>query len=151
MARDIERDGARFYRTVARQAAASEAAELLLRLAEMEDDHEKSFAAMVAALPAEKRNKSVFDPDGEEAQYLQTLVEGKVFEPANGSAERLTGKETLADILRIAIDLEKDSILFYVGMKGAVTGPGSRDTLEKIIQEEMSHISLLQEELRGRA
>jgi rubrerythrin len=40
----------------------------------------------------------------------------------------------------VAIDLEKESIVFYLGMKNGVNNKTYRDRIEEIIKEEMKHI-----------
>ena len=62
VAQQLERHGERFYRQAAARAA-GEARNLFLRLADMENEHEKAFAGIREAfeLPA------IFDPDGDVA------------------------------------------------------------------------------------
>lgn len=140
MAEQIERNGARFYRR-ASEPAKGQTRDVFLRLAEMEQDHEKRFAEMRAQLADADRRPAVGDPDNEAALYLQASVEGKVF--ASDPSERLTGGESVRDILDTAIDLEKDSIVFYQSMKEVVPGRAGRDRLDQIIKEEIGHIYTL--------
>ena len=46
-------------------------------------------------------------------------------------------------ILLAAIGLEKDSIIFYLGMKELVPENLGKNRIDKIIKEEMGHIRLL--------
>jgi rubrerythrin len=144
MAEQIERNGARFYRKAA-GAAEADPRDKLLKLAAMEDDHEKTFAGMRAELGARQRQPPVPDLDDESALYLQAMVDGEVF--SDDPAEALTGRETLADVLRTAIGLEKDSIVFYEGLKGLVVKDAGKQQVERIIREEMGHVALLTREL----
>jgi rubrerythrin len=50
---------------------------------------------------------------------------------------------TMKDILKAAIGAEKDSIVFYLGMKELVPAKLGKDKIDDIIKEEMSHIRLL--------
>ena len=50
-------------------------------------------------------------------------------------------------ILKAAILAEKDSIVFYLGMKDLVPGELGQSHLDNIIKEEMSHINLLSRRL----
>jgi rubrerythrin len=122
MAEQIERNGAKFYRFAADKLAA--ARQVLLDLAAMEDEHEKTFADMRAQLSGREQEAMVFDPDNE-AQM----------------------KETAEDILQEAINLEKDSIAFYAGLKECVPPRAGRDKIEGIIREEFGHIATLNEKL----
>ena len=46
-------------------------------------------------------------------------------------------------ILKSAITAEKDSIVFYLGMKEAVSESLGKGRIDNIIKEEMGHIKLL--------
>jgi len=148
MAQGMERDGAEFYRQAAASTAGVGSSDMLLELAAMEDDHEKTFAALADALPPADSGQTVFDPDGVGAMYLQALVDGTVFKPPQRPAERLEAMDSIQDILTIAIELEKESILFYLGMKAAGPAASTQEIIEKIIAEEMGHVSALQEALK---
>jgi len=53
----------------------------------------------------------------------------------------------MEEVLQIAIGKEKDSVVFYVGMKEMVPEKFGKNRIGDIIKEEMSHIRLLSEEL----
>ncbi len=141
LAEKIERDGAEYYRRAAEFADTEEKKRRLEKLTEMELGHEQTFAAMRADV---SESSAVFDPDGEAARYLERIVDGRVFDYRSAPAAELAGK-SLAEIYRKAIDLEKDSIVFYLGIRDLV--PEGKDRIEAIIREEMGHIALLSEEL----
>jgi len=147
MAERIERNGARFYRQAAEGFKDADSRQKLFNLAAMEDEHEKIFHSMRADISGQEGVISGFDPNGEAALYLQAIADGKVFDVRKDPTERLTGKETVEDIYRMAIGLEKDSIVFYQGIKEMVPERLGKDRIEAIIKEEMGHITLLSKEL----
>jgi len=147
MAEQIERNGAKFYRKVAEGTEDVGTRELLLELAAMEDEHEETFASMRAELSAEERTSTVFDPEGEAGMYLNAMADGYVFDMRADPSELLTGKETIAEILRTAIGLEKDSIVFYLGIDEIVPERLGKDKISVIIKEEMGHITTLSKKL----
>jgi len=147
MAEQIERNGAKFYRKAAKNADSAGTRQVLLELAAMEDDHEKTFASMRVELSAEERTPLTFDPEGEAARYLQAMADGYVFDLRSDPSELITGKETLTDILRTAIGLEKDSIVFYLGIRDMVPERLGKDKINDIIKQEMSHITILSKKL----
>jgi rubrerythrin len=147
MAEQIERNGAKFYRKVAEQTADSGSRELLIRLAAMEDEHEKTFAAMRKDLARQEKENVTFDPEGQAALYLRAFADGQVFDIKVDPSERLTGKETMKDILQTAIGLEKDSIVFYLGIKEIVPEELGKGRIDAIIREEMGHVTELSREL----
>ena len=147
MALQLERNGARYYRKAAHGVSNSEFKKLFEELAEMEIDHEKTFAAMRDELTSDERLQTVFDPDDEVGLYLRALADGRVFDIKTDPAQQLTGNETPADIIKTAIGLEKDSIIFYLGLENYVPPQAGKDKVRAIIQQEMGHIALLNEEL----
>jgi rubrerythrin len=56
------------------------------------------------------------------------------------AADALTGNESIAEVIDIAIGLEKESVLFYVGLTDLVPPEHGREQLEAIIREERRHI-----------
>ena len=149
IAQHIERNGARFYRRGAEIVADPGHREVLLRLAATEDAHEQVVAAFRAGLTESERTPIALDPDDQvvRALQLQVIADGHVFKVDEDPCERLTGKETVEAILRMAIDLEKDSVVFYTGIKEMVPERLGRDTVDDIINTEMSHIAILSEKL----
>lgn len=147
MAEQIERNGAKFYRRAAQGVTDSRARQLLRDLAAMEAEHEKVFAAMRADLSKREREPTVPDPYGEAVLYLRGMADGQLFDVKADPAESLTGRETMEDILTTAIRLEKDSIVFYLGMKEIVPERLGRHRIDAIIKEEMGHIAVLGKEM----
>ncbi|NLX57894.1 MAG: ferritin family protein [Phycisphaerae bacterium] len=147
MAQQMERNGCAFYeRAVA--VTEGEAAATLQTLAEMERAHEETFAAMAAELRGQERPDTALDPNAEAVQYVRAVVGGHVFELRADPAEWLGTRPTLASVLRTAIDLEKETILYYLGVRDVLTGP-DRDRMDEIIREEMGHVVLLTRRLPG--
>lgn len=147
MAEDIERDGAKFYRQAAESAADEKTKQMLLDLASMEDGHLKTFQEMRKKLGPREKEPMVFDPYNEAAMYLQTMAEGHGWEGKKSLTEQLTGKEKIEDILKIAVNAENDSVVFYTGLKELVPVRGGRDKVEAIIKEELGHLATLNQAL----
>ena len=141
MAEQIERNGAIFYRKAAADVTDPDASAFLSDLAAMEDDHEKTFSAMRKKLTVSEKAPTVFDPQGEAAAYLKALADTRVF------FEKEIDTTSLQAILKAAILAEKDSIVFYLGMKDMVPDKMGQSRLDDIIKEEMSHIKLLSRRL----
>ncbi len=147
MAEQIERNGSAFYRKAAALSSSSRSAQFFLKLAAMEEEHEKIFSAMRLGLREEERRVSVPDPEDQAKAYLKAWADGHVFDVRAHPAEKIKGKEKPEEILIWAINQEKESIVFYLGMKEAVPERLGRKKVDEIIKEEMSHIALLSKEL----
>jgi len=143
MAEEIERNGAKFYREAAVKAPDRKTKDMFLGLAGMEDGHLRTFHEMRAALRDREKGATTFDPDNEAALYLQAMADTKGFEGMRSPAEKLTGKESMQELFEIAIEAEKNSVVFYVGLKGMVDARAGRDKVEGIIREEVGHVALL--------
>jgi len=150
MAEQIERNGAKFYRKAADKTSDAATKQELLDLAEMEDQHEKTFAAMRSELSGPEMAVTVFDPEGDAGRYLRAMADGHVFDLSDPS-EKLAGDESREDVLHMAIGLEQDSIVFYLGMKDMVAGSLGKDRIDGIIKEEMYHVVTLAKLLAGEA
>lgn len=143
MAVQIEHNGAAFYRKAAGFLPAARA--ILDKLAVMEDDHERTFSAMRLALTDQERKPLTADPDNQAAQYLQAMANGRVF--TADPKDVLSGKETLREVLLLAISKEKDSIVFYQSMKDVVPRSAGTGRIDDIIRQEIGHILQLTKEM----
>lgn len=147
MAEEIERNGAKFYREAALKATAKDLKDMFLEMAEMEEDHLKTFQQMRKDLAGQEKEVTTFDPYGEAALYLQTMADAKGTEGMKAPDMKLTGNESAEELLEIAIGAEKNSVLFYVGLKDLVSAQAGRDKVEAIIREEVKHVADLKRQL----
>ncbi|MFC1814867.1 rubrerythrin [Thermodesulfobacteriota bacterium] len=140
MAIRIEENGARFYRKAAGFQSDSQNREMLEKLATMEDHHKFTFEKMRQSLSEADKTATVFDPENESSKYLSAMADNHGGEGSPAAADLLTGKESIAEIIDIAIGLEKESILFYIGLKDMIPPKYGQEKLENIIKEERKHI-----------
>jgi hypothetical protein len=103
----------------------------------MEDSHENTFIQMKKDLKDDEKLSTVFDPENENILYLKALADSRVF------SQKEQTESSLKEILNTAIQTEKDSIAFYLGMKELVPVSSGQSKIDDIIKEEMSHIRLL--------
>ena len=137
IAEQIERNGAKFYRSVAQKITETDKKQLLMDLANMEDEHEQTFKYLRLKLSTDEKVQTTFDPNGDSERYLRALADTRVF------YEKEVDTSSFKEILKSAITAEKDSIVFYLGIKDVVPAHLGKEKLDDIIKEEMSHISLL--------
>lgn len=147
MAEQIERNGAKFYREVAAKATDKTMKAMFLSLATMEDGHLRTFQEMRQSLSDQEKGGTTFDPENEAALYLQAMADTKGFEGMKSRTQKLTGKESMEELFEIAIEAEKNSVLFYVGLKGMVPARAGQDKIEHIIREEVGHAAQLRRQL----
>ena len=149
MAEEIERNGATFYREAAEKSSDKDALEFLKGMADMEEEHFRIFAEMRKELNEKDKEPVSFDPDNEAAMYLQAMADAHGTEGKISVDKKLTGSESINEVLEIAINAEKDSISYYSALKDYV--PSSQDKINKIIREEIGHLAILKNELQKRS
>ena len=136
IAEQIERNGVEFYRTAALKFNNNEDIKnLLLDLAVQEDNHEKIFSDILHKV---LKKDGVNFGDELTHQYLDAIAGQFVFNKSKGKAE-LTEKMSQQDIFDIAIQKEKDSIVFYVGLKNVLNSESDKKSIDLIIEEEQQH------------
>lgn len=149
MALNLERNGINFYGKAARGTPDKSLAKLLTGLVEMEREHERTFADMREHLTEAQRQVELSDKEGVASAYLDSLLHGRViFDPAFDAQAWLQANPTPVDLLRQAVSFEKDSVLFYLGIREIVPASESTARIEQVIREEKSHIILLTGQLR---
>jgi rubrerythrin len=146
IAEKIERNGTQFYRRAASIFDDPEIQELFLRLADWETQHEKIFAKMKKQIIGSNAASMPFR--SEETWPDPKVMAGlAIFGIRAEPTEELNGQEDRTDILRIAVEKEKDSIVFYNGLKDFLSDATDRDQIDRIIKEEMDHIRMLYESI----
>ena len=143
----IEKNGAVFYKKASEIASDKALKEKLISLADMELDHQRTFSALHKELSENKQIATTYDPYNEGILYLKAFASGYVFDLQAEPLKMLAGLGSIERILKAAIGLEKDSIVFYLGIKKVVPPDFGKDKIEKIIAQEMEHIRLLSTEL----
>jgi rubrerythrin len=141
MAIRIEENGAAFYRKAAGLQSDAENREFLEKLAVMEDGHKATFIEIRKTLTDKEKGGKVFDPQNE--LYLAAMVDTHGGEGSPSAADSLTGTETMEELLTTAIGLEKESVLFYLGIKDIVSPEYGLERIDDIIREERGHIAQL--------
>ena len=147
IAEQIERNGAKFYRDAAVAAKDKSIQRFFLQLSEMEDNHERIFADMRKSLENEGDDTKVFDPNNEMIYYLKAMAKSAGWEGKAAPRVEFTGRETPVQIIKTAIEAEKTSIDYYLGLKEFVTSQAGKKKVDAIIKEEMSHVVTLHKHL----
>lgn len=147
MAVKIERNGARFYRGAAADSKDAHAVNILNRLADMEDAHQRIFVTMMNDLASNEKEPKVFDPENQTVEYLRAMADGYVFNAYEEPSTIIKQGDSLEKIFKTALGMEKDSIVFYLGIKDMIPTEVSKRRVDDIIREEMSHIVIINTEL----
>ena len=147
IAEQIERNGTNFYIRAAELFDDPDICQMFLRLAELEKEHELTFAQMKQQLPEQNRQESTSEADDllPDPRVMAGLA---VFGIRSNPVEELRGRQEKTDIIRRAVEKEKDSIVFYHGLKEFVPAGADKNKIDDIIKEEMRHIVILDQSLK---
>jgi len=140
MAERIERDGADFYQKASQMFDNPYIQDLLVKFSRWEKRHEETFSQMRRQLSAQENKPEDFEPETDLSLYLETMQSLDVFK---NKAKELTGNERMRDVIKKAIEKEKDSIVFYLALKAFVPAKTARAKIQEIIDEEIKHIGML--------
>jgi len=147
IAERIERNGAKFYSKAAELFDDARLRVLFLRLAGWENKHEEIFANMRKQLSEQSRELRTFKPEKNMLIDAQTIAGLAVFVNKPDPSQEFTCQETKKEVLQKAIQKEKDSIVYYTGLKNFVPTRAGQDRIDDIIKEEMHHIRILDQSL----
>ena len=148
MAEDIERQGALFYREAAEKSPDKQTRAFLLEMAAMEEGHDSIFADMRKNLSSQAKQPVTFDPDNQAGQYLLAMAEAHGTEGKVSADFKLTGNESIEDIINIGVNAERNSVCFYTGLKERVPSAAGKEQVDEIIKEELSHVTILLNKLK---
>jgi rubrerythrin len=149
IAEQIERNGAKYYQKAANQVQDQNYKLLLLDLVDMEEKHERVFAYLKEKIAEKKLEQGMLDPDSTAARYLSAFADGVVFDLKSDPSAYLSSQRSMEEILRFAIGLEKDSIVYYYGIQELVPEELGKSQINTIIKEEMKHIKFLNDKIRA--
>ncbi len=141
LAINMEEEGLRFYQLAAGRVDDGGLRDLLLMLKDKEYNHINTFRGLYTDMAARRgeTDAGLYLVDPEISAYFRAFVESTVF-PVKGAAEEALRKVAgPVDILRLGMQVEKDSILFYQDLLHQKNFPEATEILSRIIGEERRH------------
>ena len=101
------------------------------------------FSQLKKQLPSNLRDDPGLHLDQQKVLYLKAAADSHVFTRHTNPEELLKTCEGPLDVLEIALGFEKDSVVLYTAMKDLVPKSLGRETIDRLIQEEISHIAMI--------
>lgn len=141
----IEKNGFAFYDTLVKKSKETKAAEVFRFLAEEEKKHIAVFEEILGSVQKYEPQEAY---TGEYFAYMNALAGDYVFTKKDTGVTMARKVKDDKEAVLLGIGFEKDSILFYEGMKKAVP-PSDSDILGKLITQEENHLRKLSD-LKGR-
>jgi rubrerythrin len=135
----IEKNGEQTYRKAQKEVSNPSLASTLKWLAEDEVEHEKWFTRL-----REKATTVAEDPRLEEMgkAILEGVLGDQSFSIKDADFSKI---EDVNSLLELSVEFEKDTILFYEMLGTFIDDKETLNQLDKIIEEEKSHVQLLEE------
>ena len=143
LAVQIEENGEKVYRKASEKISDPSLSSLLQHLADEEVKHAKWFSEL-----KQKVRKTTDDPQLSEMgkRILLGLLGDETFSLKDADFSKMGQIE---DLLKLAIEFERDTVLFFEMIRSFIEQKETLDYLDAIIEEENSHIRLLQESLES--
>ena len=145
---EIEENGKTFYEKAASKIDDPEVKAIFEDLAQQEVEHKRRFQELKEKLPEEAGESTVFDPDNELNQYLKMMADSHVFRTSENVEEKLADVRDAVDALKMAIEFEKDSVLFFLSMQEATEEKRGRELIGWLVKEEQAHLRRLTLQLK---
>lgn len=144
---NIEEEGLEFYSTLMKNTRDARIKEIFSKLASDEKEHLERFQKAYLEITSSASTVQGFE-DYTVDLYLKYLVDTGIF-TEKGAARRLaTEIKTDTDALKIGIQAEKDSILYYTEAAKNTKFNTGRMAFEQLANEEKKHLKLLAEQLK---
>ncbi|MCX5713185.1 MAG: ferritin family protein [Candidatus Omnitrophica bacterium] len=132
----IERNGKDFYETLSAQSKSGAAKKLFKYLAGEEEKHIATFEKILNTTEKYEPTESY---RGEYSSYLKALASECVFTKNDKGKEAARNLKTDKEAVGAGIVFEKDSIIFYEGMKKVVPEYDHK-TINALIAQEQDHL-----------
>lgn len=139
LAIQIEKNGETAYRKGQEIASDPAVKKLLGWLAEQEKEHVDWFTELRHSLDKAEVND---DLHAAAMQILKTVLGGQTF---SLSEEEIGERQTPDEIMKTALEFEKDTIVFYEMINEFVQEKSTKQGLAIIIEEEQGHVKALTE------
>lgn len=142
-----EETGAAFYDALVKVTKNEDVKKGCLRMADQERMHADRFRRMLSEVGSEKPREEFA---GQYEQYLDYLLTSRAFPTPEDAARKVADFKSDIDALRVAMQMEKDTLLFYDEIKALIPDT-HRKYVADIILEERVHVSdiyALQKKLR---
>lgn len=136
LAAEIEKAGSQFYKRLAEKAPNEKIKGLLLYLAAEEDQHLVKFRELGKDMAPVNAPETY---QGEYFEYVGFTVESHIFNNKE-KLEQLVGNASSGlDIIKLATDFEKDTLLFFNGLRNLVL-KDQQAVIDDLIMEEQIHL-----------
>ena len=138
-----EYEGIRFYKNAADAFDDEEIKNVFLQLVKEEEKHANQFTAFKDRIESEESDVELFEEPTALAEYVDTLCDSHIFSEDLEDDIKEKTFSSVKEALRIALNLEKTTVLFYLAVEQTTNHPGGKKVFSMIAEEEMKHVIML--------
>ncbi len=138
----IEENGKKFYDEAVKVIEDAEVKALFKDLGEQEVEHRQKFLQLKKELPAQASQSTVFDPNNEIDAYIKVTADNHVFLQKDFES-RLADIKDVRSALRMAMEFEKDSVIFFLTIQDATDDKKGKEFIGQLVKEEQEHLRRL--------
>ena len=139
LAIQIEKNGEQYYRDAIKKISNPSLSSMFEWLADQEEKHQSWFSERKEKLETKGDDLELAEMSG---SILQSILGDQSFSLKEADLSKIDGVEAL---IQLAIEFEKDSILFYEMIGSFIEDSETSEKLNEIIAEENRHIELLED------
>jgi len=134
--RRLEKKASLFYRRASDMSPDQVCRDLFDDLAKMESDHEQVFEGIGHHMAGRRLARGA----DRYAKHWPAIA-GRMLSDLDASlARKFSGRRAREDILRAAMDFEKETIVFFSGLKEMIPFKPDKQEIDRVIREEVGHI-----------
>ena len=145
IAMKVERNASDFYKKAADLCDNVRASELFMRLHSWECEHLDAIGVMYSKYTQESWDSGEYLPNKLETPEAALMAGLAVFGIHPNPSDELSGSENCMQAMDLAVRKEKDTIVFFKGLKGFMTDPEAHRNVDLIVDEEFQQISHLEQ------
>jgi len=131
--------GEKFYREAMGQADRADARSLFGYLAQEEVRHKQVFQGLSPSIVVTEIDPTTWD---DVVEYIHATVDSAFFRQTDAPIRLIPQGATVNDMVRMAMNFEKQTLLYFYTLRDLVQ-PSNRPLIDKIVDEEKSHIRRL--------
>ncbi|MGD9201046.1 MAG: ferritin family protein [Chitinispirillia bacterium] len=144
---EIEKNGKIFYEIAAKKTDEKDIKKFFVELANWEDSHISVFINLKSEFNDKYPEDYVINDDNEMHLYLKAAADSHVFRKNLDIPSIISECKSLIDILKIAQQFEKDSVVLYSTMIPMVPEDLGKELVQKMLNEELKHIAIIQNKI----
>jgi rubrerythrin len=140
---EIVENGRAFYEKAGSLIDDAEVNKLFAELAHEELEHKKEIEKLKAQLPGDTTSPTVADPENELDLYVKAMAGQHVFMSCGALNVQMDQIKDTEGALKLALQFEKDSVIFFLSMQEATCEGRDRDLITLLLKEELTHVRRL--------